>query len=284
MFELKLENKFGSVVNIDDGINYMVEDIEGLTPPEATIFTSKSPNKKGSKYNGSTIGERYVLITIALLGDIEESRNKLYEWVESEEYVKIYYQNDTKSIYCEGYVVVPEIDMYSPKETVQLSIICPDPYLKDLNDIVTEISNLIGIFTFPFAIEEEGIPFSEIKESVTTNIYNSGAETGVQIRVNFFGDVTEFSIMNANNTLEKIKFKKSYTFNNGDILIIDTDNSPKKIIVHKSDGTTDNILKHVEGKPYWLRLKRGNNLFTYTSSANTNIEVSISFKNKYLGV
>ena len=64
MFNLKLENELNSVVDINDGINYLVLDCTGLNPPKADIFTSKSPNRKGSKYNGSTLNERSINISI----------------------------------------------------------------------------------------------------------------------------------------------------------------------------------------------------------------------------
>ena len=73
MFELRLENKAGNIVNINDGNRYVVLSCTGLNPPSASIFTAKSPNRKGSKHKGSSLDERPMILTIKLLGDIEEN-------------------------------------------------------------------------------------------------------------------------------------------------------------------------------------------------------------------
>ena len=63
MFKLALENTDGNIVNLNDGVNYVVIEFEGFNPPAASLFTSKSPNRKGSKKNGSTLDERTVIIS-----------------------------------------------------------------------------------------------------------------------------------------------------------------------------------------------------------------------------
>lgn len=284
MFEFKLENENGAVININDEVNFIVISASGLTPPQANLFLSTSPNKKGVKYNGSNLDERNISITIKILGDVEANRNALYDWVTSEQYIKIYYRNGIKNVYCEGYVVIPKIDMFTSNEVAILSISCPDPYWKDLQDIQIEMGNLLKSFKFPFAINNNGIPFSTIKSSVDTNIYNSGNETGLLIRVVFNDTVSDFVIENANDVSQKIQFKSSFSFSQGDTLLINTDNSPRTIQRINVASQLENILKYVEGKPYWFTLKKGNNTFTYDSSNNSAIELTISFTNKYLGV
>ena len=282
MFELYLENENGSIVNINDNINYVVISAEGLTPPSASIFTTKSPNRKGVKYNGSTLNERNIVITIKLLGNIEANRNALYAWVDTERYIKVRYKNGMKNVYCEGHVQDCPIELFTDNEVVSLAIICENPYWKDLQEIKAEISALVKQFTFPFAIDENGIPFSTIRDTNTTNIFYVGSETGIEIKIKCKGDIENLVLYNARNVAEK--FEIATTLLAGWLVVIDTENNPKTIKAYKEDGATENLLKYVKN-PTWFTLKKGNNSFSYTTTnGNENAEVSIGFTTKYSGV
>jgi hypothetical protein len=284
MIKLELENESKNVINIDDDVNYQLISATGFTSPSAEIFRSKSPNKKGSKYNGSTLNERYITLVIKILGDVEVNRNKLYAWIDSEQYVKINYQNKLKNVYCEGYIEESDIPMFDDNETIAVNLVCPDPYWKDLESIYTDISTLVSEFTFPFAIDKEGIPFSTILSDNQANVFNAGNETGIMIQAIFSGNVTGLKIFNGNDISQYIKFKNSLTFNEGDLLDINTDSSPKTITRIKADGTKENILKYVDGRPFWFTLKKGNNVFGYECNDETLVDLKIMFNNKYLGV
>jgi hypothetical protein len=282
MFSLQLENENARVVDINDSVNYIVLNVSGLNPPSASIYTSKSPNKKGLKYNGSSLNERNIVIDIKLLGDVERNRNALYEWIDTEQYVKIYYKNGVKNAYCEGYVEDVTIDYFAQSEIVSVAIICPNPYWKDLQDISYDMSLLLKQFVFPFAIDSNGIPFSTVRDSHETTIYNSGAETGAKFRVECFGNVTNLTIYNAEDGTQV--FRINTTIPAGWIVVIDTENNPKTCKAFKPDGTTENLLKYVVN-PTWFTLKRGYNTFGYTvDTGQENAGITIGFTNKYLGV
>lgn len=283
MFELRLENPDGNVVNINDGGRYEVLSVSGLTPPPASVFSSKSPNRKGRKKNGSTLDYRPIVIQIKLLGDIEKSRNDLYAWTDTETELKLYYKNGVKSVYCEGTVTECDIDLFTDNEVVNLAIECDDPYFKDMQEISAEISALVKQFTFPFAIDASGIPFSTMREDNTTSVFNAGAETGVKIIVKCKGEVSNLRIYDANDTTRQ--FKINYTFAENWTIEIDTESSPKTVKAIKPDGSVINLLKYVSNNPTWFTLKKGNNAFGYTvDSGLFYAEMSIVFRNHYLGV
>ena len=282
MFKLSLENTDGSVVNLNDGVNYVVIEFEGFNPPAASLFTSKSPNRKGSKKNGSTLDERTVIIAIKILGDIEANRNALYEWADTETELKVYYSNGAKNVYCEGTVTECDVPLCTDNEIMTLAITCPDPYLKDLQTIATEISNLLKQFTFPFAIDADGIPFSTIKEDTKTNVFNAGAETGAIIRIKALAEVSNISLYDANDAT-KI-FTINMTLQENEVVEIDTERSPRTVRLYRTDGTVENILKYVGHNPTWFRLKKGNNVFGFTASDTGSVEVTFTFVNKHLGV
>lgn len=283
MFELRLENESGSVVNINDGTRYEVLSVSGLNPPSATIFTAKSSNRKGAKYNGSTLYERNVIITIKFLGDVETNRNALYAWTDTEQYVKIYYRNGLKNVYCEGYVQDCPIDLFTDNEVVDLAVLCPDPFLKDLLEISTDISSLLKQFVFPFAINSRGIPFSTIRENNHTNVYNDGAETGARITIKCKGDIVNLAIYDAIEATKILRLNT--TLHENEIVIIDTEKSPVTCKLYKTDGTITNLMRYVGRNPYWFTLKKGNNFIGYTAESGImNAEISVGFTNKWKGV
>lgn len=285
MFSLRLENESGNIVDINDGERYIViPPVSGLNPPSAALFTSKSPNRKGSKYNGSTLDERNIVITIKILGDIEANRNALYAWVDTEQYCKVYYKNGVKSVFCEGYVQDCPIDLFTDNEVVSVAIVCPDPYWRDLQEISADISSIIRHFTFPFAIDSAGIPFSTLRESTVTSILNAGAETGVRISIKCNGEVKNITLYDAKDTARV--FRINTTIREGEVVIIDTEASPKTCKLYKTDGTVENILRYVGANPTWFVLKRGINTFGFSlgSGLTSDVEISIGYTNKYLGV
>lgn len=282
MFELSFENSDGKIVNINDGVNYEVIEFEGFNPPAASLYTSKSPNRKGSKKNGSTLDERVLLIQIKLHGDIEANRNALYEWTDTETELKVYYKNGIKSVYCIGTVTDCDIPLCTDNEVMTVAITCPDPYLKDLQKIATEISNLLKQFTFPFAIDTNGVPFSTIRENNRTNIFNSGAETGAIIRIKALGEVSNISLYDANDAARI--FSINMTLQENEIVEIDTERSPRTVKLIRTDGTVENILKNVGHNPTWFQLKKGNNIFGFTASNTGNVEVTFEYTTKHLGV
>lgn len=282
MFSLKLENESANIVDINDGVKYVVLSASGLNPPPASIYTAKSPNRKGVKYNGSTLDERNIVIQIKILGDIEENRNALYEWVDTEQYCKVHYQNGIKDVYCEGHVQDCEIDLFTDNEVIDLAIICENPYWNELQEISKDISNVLKQFVFPFAISAAGVPFSTVLTNNTTNIVNVGAETGVIITIKSNGEVKNLVIFDAKDTTRV--FRLNMTIQNGHIVVIDTEASPKTCRLYKPDGTVENILKYVGATPTWFTLKKGINSFGFLADNLTDVEMTIGYHNKYLGV
>lgn len=283
MYALMLENESGNIVDINDGVSYVVTAVSGLNPPSASLFTSKSPNRKGSKYNGSTLDERNIVIEVKILGNIERNRNALYNWVDTEQYCKIRYQNGVKNVYCEGYVQDCSIDLFTDNEVVSVAIVCPNPYWKELNEISTSISKLLKQFTFPFAISAAGIPLSTMREKHSTNVFNAGTETGIKITIKCTADVINLTIFDDKDTTRRFALKT--TIHPNEVVVIDTEASPKTCKRYKADGGEENLLKYIVPVPTWFTLKKGDNVFSYTADEGVSTaEITIGYTNKYLGV
>ena len=288
MFSVKLVNEDGISKNINDGESYVIVGMTGLTPPSANHYTSKSHNKHGVKYNGYSIDERTITISIKLLGDVEENRNALYNWIESGQYVKIHYSNGVRNVYCEGHVVVPDADFFTDNEIIELEVMCPDPYFKSFESIIAEVDNVEPMFYFTeedddvyFATEEEGVPFSEESNSNLTTIINNGSESGVLITVLALDDITTLEIYNGENpATEFIKLKSGKTLRKGQKLVIDTTGVRNKITI---DG--ENALSSFGRNITWFKLKKGRNSFYTEPAVNmSKMRMTIEYNERWLGV
>lgn len=141
MFQLKILNDFDELYEIsDDTENYIITEIKGLTPSSATINTSIMSGSDGERFNASRIEKRNIVITIRLRGDIELNRQKLYHIFPQKSELTLFYRNRYRDVKISGYVESIEGDIFTDKEKMQISILCPNPFFEDVNELTAEIN------------------------------------------------------------------------------------------------------------------------------------------------
>ena len=286
MFKLEIENVIKERLTLtqNEG-NFQVYNIEGLNPPNAQINLSKMAGVDGSRFNSSTLNERNIVVYVKLQGNIEANRLLLYRYFGTKEYCKIYYSNDKRNVYIEGYVETCDVTPFTNDEKMQISIICPEPYFKDLQEIVDDISKVIHKFKFPVSInKDEPIPFSEIAKDKVTNIVNtSESETGLIVDVVFSGNVR---VLEIRNTVTGEQFILDYSFLDNDKLIINCNKGHKSVTLNR-DGVISNLIPSMRKGSKFFQLKTGDNNFSYLADGGMSDQlVNIQFKhyNIYRGV
>ena len=286
MFSLKIETTKGSIIELTNNEeNFQVTKIEGLNPPNATINTSSYANGDGSSFTSSKIPNREIVITIYINGDLETNRQKLYKYFRNKEWCKIYYKNNSRDVYIEGYVQTLEVSPFTQKQVAQISILCPNPYFKDVETIIKSISKAIAGFTFPFSINiDEPVEFSSLQlEKITTIINESESKTGLIIDVRFIGIVNKLEVRNV-NTGEN--FIIDYKFIKNDKLVINCNRGNKSVILTRN-AVEYNLIPYVESGSTFFQLEIGDNNFSYLADdGSTDMLVDIYFKyyKVYLGV
>lgn len=286
MFTLKIENKSGSVFTLTQNeSDYQVYSIEGLNPPNAIVNTSNITGMDGTLFNSSKLESRNIVMMIKINGDVEANRLELYKYFRTKELCKIYYKNGARDVFIEGYVETFEVNHFENFQFAQISIICPDPYFKDVNTIVNDISKVINNFGFPFSINETTpIPISSIEIQKATNISNtSESETGINIDIAFKGSIESFEII---NTTTGDTMTIVYSFVNGDALTINTHKGSKSLTLIRN-GEPINMIPYLVKGSTFFQLVAGDNIFTYaTNDPSKDAVVSIIFKyyNIYRGV
>lgn len=278
MFTLKIENIKHDILELtqNEGF-YQVLSVTGLNPPNAQINTSKIAGMDGAKFNSSKLEERNIVITLKINGDIEINRINLYRYFNTKQWCKIYYKNESRDVYIEGYVETCESNLFVNNEQMQISIICPNPYFKGLEEIVDDISKTIAAFEFPFAIDiNNPIEFSTIDTSKITRVdNNSESETGVIIEIDVLDSCNKIQL---NNISTGEIFTLKYAFLEGDKITIDTNKGSKSVSLIRN-ATKINLFGALVKNSTFFQLNIGDNYFSYLIDNGTNEDaVHIVFK------
>lgn len=280
MFSLWLENRRGDSIELTHNNNYMITDIDGLYPPSASIVTSEVSLYDGSKFNTSKVDERQIDISIAITHNAEENRIALYKVIKSKQYIKMSYKNGSRDVYIEGYVSDMNIDYFANPQTVSISILCPEPYFKEAQEIVNGINATVNNFHFPCSITaEDKKPFSYYEEKLEVNITNEGdIESGMTIEIHASGQVDNPAILNRET---REYFRLATSLQQGDTLYINTQKGKKSVQVFR-DGEYVNLFNYVAEGSTWLQLQPGDNLFTYEADNESVVYMDINFVHEQL--
>ena len=285
MFNCRLENKDGDIITLTQNeSDYQVLSIDGLNPPSAKINTILTTSVDGAKFNSSKLETRNIVIRIKINGDIETNRLNLYNYCRTKDWSKFYYENGTRNIYIECYVEQVECDLFTKNEIMQISLLCPNPYFKDLYVIYNDLSKIRKLFEFPFAIDSAGIEFSNYNYDSVINIQNvSESESGIIITTNFKDSV---GLVEIKNTSNGEYFKIDYDFIYGDKLIIDTNKGEKSVVLIRN-AVIINMFPYIIYGSTFFQLQQGDNYFTYLVDDliyDDKVEMIIEHCNIYRGV
>ena len=283
MYTLSVQNKYGEQLELTNNESYVISEIDGLDPPEAVINSTRNVNADGSIFNNSYLTNRQIIITLAINQPAETNRINLYKYIKNKYPIRIYYENDTRKVYIDGFVKNFDINFFGIKQIAQITIICVNPYFLADSENETELSEVEALFEFPFETPEP-IPFSEVGEDVHFVVMNNGdVETGAVFELHVRGgSVTNPMIYNV-ETNEFIGF--NMTLNAGDSLVINTNTKEKSAMYYPVNAAGQSALGHMMFNSTWLQLVSGANYFGISANSNTDrITVTVTSTDKYEGV
>lgn len=282
MYSLKVENDRGNTLELTNNPNYTVYKIEGLNPPQVTINSSVNTTTDGSSINSVRLENRNIVIYMTIEGDVESNRINLYKYFPVKKSVKLYFKNYTRDIYIEGNVELIECDLFTNKQIAQISIICPKPYFKDVQNLITTFGDVSSMFEFPFSISKTGIEISGITTNQRRSIINTGdIETGVIIKLFSTGTVVNPVIY---DVLKRTQLKLNFTMLASDTIVINTNVGEKSIELIR-DGVTYNAMGYMAQDSTWFIMEAGDNVFTYDAdSGNSYLQLTFTTSILYSGV
>lgn len=282
MFTLIVENENHETLELTNNDAYDVFKIDGLNPPTAGISTTEVVGLDGAVFNSSRVQQRNLVIYLNIKAPIEEHRQRLYRFFRVKHKCKIYFKNANRDVFIEGYVESFENDLFGNLQQPQISILCPEPFFKAIDDIIVEFSNTLALFEFPFAIEEKGIEFSRINALQTQYINVGDVEVGALITFKANADRVLNPVFYNRTTNEF--FGVNVSMSEGDTVIINTIKGEKSVqLIH--EGTSTNILSKRQTGSKWVQFIPGENEISYSADEGAeSVTVSVAAVQKYEGV
>lgn len=282
MYTLIVENEFKEQLTLTNCEVCDVLKVDGLNPPPATINTSKVVGIDGSRFNSSRIEQRNIVILLNIKYPIEYNRQQLYKYFRSKRWCRLYYQNDSRDVYIDGYVESFENDQFSMTQQPQISIICPQSFFKNRLNNSIEFSTTISKFEFPFSISDEGTEFGVIEKSITKLIDIGEVETGGLIA--FIATTDQILNPTIYNRTTQEYFGLNFDMNEGDVIYVNTIKGQKSVTLLR-DGVSTNIIDTIREGSNWIKFIPGENEISYGSDeGESNLMVNISLTQQFEGV
>ena len=273
MYSFFVTNKRGETLELTHNNNYSIIEIDGLAPGEATINTSHDLGADGDVFNSSYQNSRPITVTMAINYPAETNRLNLYRYFRPKASCSLRFKNDNRDVTIEAYVQRFNVNFFEKKQVAQIVMTCPNPYFVG-EKITTIIDEVKELFEFPF---EAPLELSELGVTSKDIYYQGDADTGAIFTIHATGEVSNPMIVN-DTTGEAFGIEE--TLENGDLVVINTNDKERSVMVIKDGVETNGANKITEGSS-WLRLEPGANIFSYTSGSYF---VEIEYSEKFEGV
>lgn len=268
-------------LKLTDNPNYIVAKVTGLTAAGNAINTAAVSGVDGEHLNSTRLNKRNIVITILPNDPVDENRNRLYRLFPEKGIVRLYYENRLRDVYIDGVVETLDGDLFSMREEIQISILCPDPYFVKNTENGTKVSfsPIVPLLEFPYSPPEEGMSMSEIMEQ-DIEINNEGTvAAGASIHFTIRERMEYVRIQNR-KTGEYIGIE--YPLKPYDNIYINTTKGEKGIHLIR-DGVEQNLINYRLKGSSWLQIDSGNNTWWISADRNT-YQVDIKWKELYEGV
>ena len=282
MIDVKIKNNIGETLSLSTSNDYTLYDVTGVTPLQMSINSSVNATSDGSTVNSIRANYRNIVLYVAIHGDIEVNRLKLYKYFPLKQQISIYCKTANRDVYIEGYTELIDVKLFTNQQVAQISVMCPQPYFKGVHDFVTYFSQTDSLFSFPFAIGKSGVELSIIGEEIRKNIINAGEiETGMIIEIFATSEVVNPVIY---DVFKRTHIKLNLTMHANDTIVINTNSGQKGITLLRA-GIESNVMGYLVPTSTWLKLYSGDNVFTYDAEAGeSNMQLTFKTLALYGGV
>ena len=242
----------------------------------------------GSTYQGSTTKQRNIVITAQMESDYQKNRDLLYKCFKPKSTGLFTYMEGDETRVIDYKVEEIDIDEKGVVRNFTISLLCPDPFFRDLEDLSVSMASWTGLFEWEHEFLDEKEPFAERTAEVLKEIENDSAadNIGITVTLEAEGPVINPAVYHAESG-EFIKIGnevRSFSINAGDVVIITTETNNKAVYLVR-DGVRQEINEYLDEDSDFIQLQHGTNTIRYTADAGEDyMNVTISYRFRYLGV
>ena len=250
------------------GIDGVMVQYSGLNPPASVLYTTDLSGLNGASFQSSRLGKRNIVLTFHLLWNIEYNRQFLYQYFITGEPVRLTYIGSRK-VWIDGFVETVTCNQFaeSRKQVIQVSLLCPDPVLRSIDEI-----------THTIAASGDAINYGgEYSNGIVITMTFSGSCSKPTFKCSrdpMFADITLFNGISVNES-----------FSNGDKLVINTNVGQRSVTKISGFQQTD-LLSKIGVPTRWSKVYAGKNefYFTATTGASNISSVEVTTVDTFGGV
>ena len=266
---------------------FLLAHIDGLYNTKNEVSVLENAVLDGSDYQGSRMKTRNIVLTISDRPEVVygmKNRDLLRQVFSKGMAGTMVYEEDGEKRCIDYYVESIE---KGKRALYVISLLCPDPYLYDMEYTNLTFTSVVSRFQFPHQFKAEGEEIS-IKEVTKTQISIYGQSMtplGMIFRITAEGDVVNPSIVNIMTSEEFTLGTEERPFRlvRGDVLTITTEDGRKGVTL-KRDGVETSVNQHITEDSKFIQINYGDNYFGYKADVGfDNVSLQISYRNRYEG-
>lgn len=257
----------------------IVTEIDGIGPVKAEVSMEGVYNVDGGLFTGVKTGARNIVASFALPeSNPQDRRRVLYRAFPVKEKVLVNVLTVARTYTIDAYVESVAPSIFTPIQTVQVSLICPFPYFRQVEAYSsggTDFTAVTSKFTFPISTPPDKIFGDTTRSSIMTVDYLGDAPVGALFRFALKDNPGTVSIINHKVGGEwKMDFNiykriMNYTPGVGDTLEVDARDENLYAVVWRNNGQRVLVTGMVEFGSVWPKLYPGENRLEVRTTYNT---------------
>lgn len=273
-----------------------VTSIDGIGPVDANVFTTNYGARPGGFVNGHRVGMRNITLKLEVTGMSPESiRQNAYRVMANGQEVTFVIHTDSRSYSTKGVVESFEPDIFSNRETFNVSIICPDPFFREFgtaSTIISDFATSLKAFEFPWSnnIYERELEFSIAVEQGTTGArgivsYPGSVTTGCRMVINFTANPGRYVTLQNENFGGNIAFENvNDRFTAGGRLEFSTEIGNRYARYIGTDNSVYDMTWNLWNYGDWPMLHPGDNVFVFATTNFGAATINFEYEVLYIGV
>lgn len=281
----------GDRLSLTGNKNFYLTNVDAQTEASAALSTVITGGVDGSTVTGEQADPRTIVLDLRInpAVDVEEAKREILRVVKLKQYGTLEWEQRGRIVTISG--IIEEIAMPRWKNAVvmQISLYCEQPFWEDVDIVVREINEYIGLHFFTdtegdmLYFPAEGIPFGMYDASRSRTFVNEGdVSCGLTITIRALSTVTNPVIFDTDANFFGVGYgtgTKKVTMNEGDVLVITTHKGNKTV---KLNGVS--LFDKIKPLSKWLQLQTGENQFAVSSddSDTGNMIFNLEYKQRYV--
>lgn len=286
---IKCTNENNVSITLGEEFNqWILTEASGMFSFDNDVAVTDNTMTDGSTYLGTTTKKRNIVLTLRDKSNHKENRQSLYTIFKPKGIGTLIYTEGDEERTIDYYVESVNIDGANESAMATISLICPDPFFKDLYDIDIQMAGWQSEFEWIHEFIDGGEEFgTRIKSSLKEIDNDSAADyIGITATITVDGSVTNPSLLLVEQD-QKLQIGTAANPMNlvaGDIITITTDTNKKNVYL-THNGVKTAINEYLSDDSQFMQLVHGSNTFKYDADSGAdNMNVTISYRLHYVGV